>query len=51
MACLLARSVEWRPSCHHYKTQAGPVIELTVFCRCIGLFAGEYRWEFFGPFE
>ena len=33
------------------QTQAGPVIELTVFCRCISLFAGEYGWEFFGPFE
>ena len=51
MACLPARSVERRLLCHHHKTQAGPVIELTVICRCIGLFAGEYGWEFFGPFE
>ena len=51
MACLPARPVEWRPSCHHHKTQAGQVIELVVFCRCISLFAGEYGWEFFGPFE
>ena len=51
MACLPAHPVERRLLCHQHQTQAGPVIELAVFCRCVGLFAGEYRWEFFGPFE
>ena len=51
MAYLLAHPVERRLLCHHHKTQAGPVIELAVFYRRISLFAGEYGWEFFCPFE